>query len=144
VKFINEGDDATVRLINFFQHCLEAFLKLAAKLGPRDESREVERDDLLALETVGNVTSDNALCEALDDSGFADARFANENGVVLGSAREHLGNATDLGVPPDNGVEFAGLGNRGEVHSVLFQSGFLLVLRGRGALHVSHGFLLFT
>ncbi|CAB4588469.1 unannotated protein [freshwater metagenome] len=86
VKFIYEGDDATVRLINFFQHCLEAFLKLAAILGSRDECREVERDDFLALEAVGDIAGDNALGEALDDGGLSNARFTNENGVVLCSA----------------------------------------------------------
>ena len=144
VEFVDEGDDATVGFVDFLENGLESFFEFASEFRPGDERRKVERNDLFALQAVGNITGDDALREALDDGSFTDARFTNQNGVVLGSAREHLGNAADLGVPPDNGVEFAGLRNRGEVHSVLFECGFLLVLRGRGALHVSHGFLLNT
>ena len=71
---------------NFLQHGLQAFLELAAVLGSRDERAHVERDDLLVLETLRDVLPDDALREALDNSGLADAWFADENGIVLRAA----------------------------------------------------------
>src|SRR5438034_7906723 len=39
---------------------------------------DVEGDELLALEPLGDVARDDALRESLDDGGLADARLADE------------------------------------------------------------------
>ena len=46
--------------------------------------------------------------------GLADARLADQDGVVLGAPRERLDDATDHAVAPDDGVELAvgGLGRQ--------------------------------
>jgi hypothetical protein len=46
---------------------------------------EVERDEPLVLQALGHVAVDDALGEALDDGGLADARLADEHRVVLGA-----------------------------------------------------------
>ena len=42
VQFIDERDDLSVGGVNLREHSLEAFFKLTAKLGPRDEGANVE------------------------------------------------------------------------------------------------------
>ena len=53
---------------------LQAILELAAVLGAGDQRAEVERQDPLVLEPLGHVAGGDALRDALDDGGLADAR----------------------------------------------------------------------
>ena len=108
-------------------------------LAPGDERAEVERDDALVLEALGHVAAHDALGEALDDGGLADARLADEHRVVLGPAAEHLDDAADLLVAPDDRVELAGAGVGGQVAAVLLERlvGGLRVGRG-DALAAAH------
>ena len=59
--------------------------------------------------------------EALGDRGLADARFADQHGVVLGTAREDLHDALDLRLAADHGVELAAARGGGEVHAELVE-----------------------
>ena len=93
--------------LDFFEDGLEALFEFAAELGAGDERAHVERDDALVLEALGDVAADDALGQALDDGGLADAGLADQDGVVLGAAREDLDDAADLLVAADDGVELA-------------------------------------
>src|SRR5690625_2640316 len=84
--------------------------------------RSVQGDQLLAAQGVGDVPFDDATCQPLDDGGLADARLADQHGVVLGAAREHLDHAADLGVAPDHRVQAALAGQLGEVDAVLLEA----------------------
>jgi hypothetical protein len=74
---------------------------------PATIDAQVERDDALVLEALGDVAGDDALGEALDDGGLADAGLADEHRVVLGAARKHLDHPADLGVAADDRVQLA-------------------------------------
>ena len=128
VQLVDERDDAAVGLGDLLEHALQPLLELAAVHRAGDERRDVEGDQLLVLEALGHVARDDALGEPLDDGGLADAGLADQHGVVLGAAREHLADAADLAVAPDHRVELALLGALGEVDPVLLE-GALLVLR---------------
>ena len=65
---------------------LQPLLELAAVLRAGDQRADVERDDALVLQTLGHVAAHDALGEALDDRGLADARLADQDRVVLGAA----------------------------------------------------------
>ena len=56
--------------------------------------------------------------EALDDRGLADAGLADQHGVVLRTAAEHLHGAADLLVAADDGVELALAGEFDQVAAV--------------------------
>ena len=73
VELVDEQDDVAA-LGDLLHDLLEALLELAAVLRARDERREVERVDLLALEELGHLVAGDARGEALDDGGLADAR----------------------------------------------------------------------
>jgi len=110
-----------LRLCDLLQNGLESLFELSAVLGTGNEGAEVETDEALVLQRLGHVASDNALGEALDDRGLADTGLADEHGVILGAAAEHLDDATDLLVTTDHWIELAFAGELREVTAVLIE-----------------------
>ena len=141
VQLVDERDDPAVRLGDLLEHLLQALLELAAVHGARDERGDVERDELLILEGLGDVARDDALREAFDHRGLADAGLTDQHRVVLGAAGEHLADAPDLTVPSDDGVELALAGTVGQVDAELLEGGLLFLVRGSG-LRGGHALLL--
>jgi len=121
VKFVDEKEDAAVALLDLLEHGFEALFELAAVLGAGDERAHVEGEDGLVLQPLGYVAAQDALGQALDDGGLADARLADEHGVVFRFTRKDADGAADFLVAADHGVEFAlpRLGH--EVDAVLFE-----------------------
>ena len=109
------------RVLDLLEDGLEALLELAAELRAGDQRAEVERDDALVLEPLGHVAAHDALGEALDDRGLADAGLADQHRVVLRAPAEDLDDAADLVVAADDRVELARARLRGEVAAVLLE-----------------------
>ena len=86
---------------------LQPLLELAAVLRAGHHRAEVQRDHALVLQRLGHVAGHDALREALDDRGLADAGLADQDGVVLRAARQHLDRPADLLVAADHRVELA-------------------------------------
>jgi hypothetical protein len=129
VQLVDEEDDLALGVGDLLEHGLEAVLELAAVLGAGDHaprSREMTR----LFFRISGTSPDDALGEALDDGGLADAGLADEHRVVLGAPGEHLDDAADLLVAADDRVELALAGARGEVGAVLLER---LVLPPRGS-----------
>ena len=97
---------------DLLEHRLQPLLELAAVLGAGDERAHVEGDDPLVLQPLGHVAADDALGQALDDRGLADAGLADEHRVVLGAAGQHLDDPAHLLVAADHRIELAALGQR--------------------------------
>ncbi len=121
MQLVDEEDDLAVRLFDLLQDRLEAVFKLAAILGAGEHRSQIERDDALVAQNLGHVAGDDAAREAFDDGGFAHAGLADEHGVVLGAAAEHLDDAANLFVAADDRVELAAAGEFGQVLGVFFQ-----------------------
>ena len=140
VHLVNEEEDLAFGVADFVENGLEPLLELAAVLGPGHQRAQVERDQTLVFQDCGHVAVDDALGQALGDSGLADAGFADEDGVVLGAAAEDLHDAADFLIAADDGIEvtFAGFG--GQVATVFCQ-GFILGFGGLAgdALAAAHG-----
>ena len=98
---------------------LEALLELAAVLGAGDERADVERQDALVEQDVGDVAGDDPVGEALGDGGLADARLADERRVVLRLATEDLDDPLDLLLAADDRIELARARGLGEVDAEL-------------------------
>lgn len=128
MQLVDEGDDLPVALLDLGEDGLQPLLELAAVLGARDHRTEVERDEPLVLQGLGDVALDDALGEALDDGRLADAGLTDEHGVVLGAAGEHLDDPADLLVTADDRVELALACGGGEVRTELLQR-LVLALR---------------
>ena len=120
VDLVDEHEDVAAAL-DLLQHLLEALLEIASVAAARHQRPEVEGVELLALEGLGDITCHDALGEALDDGGLADAGFADEDRVVLGAAAQHLHDPLDLLGPADDRVELAVTGHLGEVATELVE-----------------------
>jgi Protein of unknown function (DUF3170). len=108
-------------LADLLEHRFEAILELAPVLGPGDQRADVERDHAPVAQRLGHVAGDDPLRESFRDGGLAGAGLADQDGVVLGAAREHLDDAADLVVAPDDRVELALLGGLGQVAAELLE-----------------------
>jgi len=80
-----------------------------------------ERHDALVEQHARYVALHDAQGEAFDNGRFADARLADEHGVVLLASAENLGHALDFGFTPDDGVEASFGGSAGHVVAELVE-----------------------
>ena len=120
VELVDEEDDVAAGA-DLLQDLLQPLLEVAAVAGPGDQGAEVEGVELLAPEGLGHVAGDDHLGQSLDDGGLADAGFADEDGVVLVAAGQHLHDPLDLLVPADDRVELLLPGQLGQVAAELVQ-----------------------
>ena len=81
----------------------------------------------LLAQALGHFAVDDALRQALDDRGLADAGLADQHRIVLGAPLQHLDRAADLLVAADHRVELALLGALGQVDGVLLERLALLL-----------------
>ena len=116
-----------LRVGDLLEHALQPFLELAPVGGAGDQRAHVQRDHAPVAQRLGHVVRDDPLGQALDDRGLADARLADQHGVVLRAPREHLDHAADLLVAPDHRVESALLGHLGQVAPEALQRALLLL-----------------
>jgi len=121
MELVDEEDDLAACRAYLIEHSLEALLEFAPELAAGDERGHVERDHALAPDGTGNVFGDNALRQPFRNRGLADARVADEHGVVLGSPAQYLDGAPYLVVATDDRIQLALAGHLGEVVSVLLQ-----------------------
>ncbi len=131
MQLVNEQDDAATLGLHLRQHRFQPLLELAAVFGSGDERAHVKRQELLVAEAVGHVALDDAQGQAFRNRGLADARLADQHGVVLGAPRQHLDGAADLLVAADNGIELALCRGLGEVARIALQR-IVALLGGRG------------
>ena len=121
VHLVDEQDDLARGLLHVVEHALQALLELAAIFRAGDHCAEVERQQALVLDAVGHVAVGDAQGEALGDGGLADARLADQYGIVLGPACEDLNRAADFLVAADDGIELALACSLGEVAGIFLQ-----------------------
>ena len=121
VQLVDEEDDLAARRGDLRQDRLQPLLELAAIFRAGDERAHVERHQLLVLQALRHVAVDDAERQALGDGGLADAGLADQHGVVLGAAGEHLDRAADLLVAADDRIELAFARRLGQVAGVFLQ-----------------------
>src|SRR5262249_23136666 len=121
VQLVDEADDFAVRFLDLFQNGAQAVLKLAAEFGAGDHGAEIEGHEAFRFELVGDVARDDALGETFHDGGLPDTRFADEDGVVLGSPGKYLDDAADLLVAANHRIEFGRFGGLGEIAGVALE-----------------------
>ncbi len=121
VELVDEGDDAAVALGDLAKHGLEAILELAPVLRTGHHGPDVQRDDPLVLQRVRDVAGHDALGEPFHDRRLADARLADQHGIVLRPSGQHLDHPADLVVAADHRVELPAPGQLGQVATVPLQ-----------------------
>jgi hypothetical protein len=142
VQLVDEQDHV-LRPAHLGHHRLDALLELAAVLRAGDHHRQVEDHDALVVQHLGGLAVDDALGQALDDGGLADAGLAEQHRVVLGAARQDLDDALDLVGAADHRVELAVARAFGQVAAEGVEGGRLrLAGLRRGASRLGGGVVL--
>ena len=125
MRLVDEQDDRLHRGLHFVNDRTESLFELALHAGPGLQQAHVERAEFDIPEAGGNITASDALGEAFDNGGFADAGFTNENRIVLAAAHEDIDHLTDFVIATDDGIHLATAGLFGEIDREFFE-GFLL------------------
>src|SRR5271166_4519603 len=125
ILFIDEENDLAGGIFDFSQDGLQAVFEFSAIFCAGQHGAEIECDYALVLEDFRNVTRNDALGEAFDDGGLADAGFADEHGIIFRAAGENLDHAADFFVAADDGIEFPAAGLLGKIASVSLEGQIL-------------------
>ena len=134
MQLVDEQDDAAVGGDDLGERGLQPLLELAAVLGAGEHAGEVERHDAGVAQRLGHVAVGDPQREALGDRGLADARLADQHGVVLAPAGEDLDGLLDLVGAPDHGVDAAVRRVGGQVAAELVERGGRGLRLGRGGV----------
>jgi hypothetical protein len=133
VQFVDEEDDVAFVFDDLVDHFLEPLFELAAILRAGDHAGEVELDDAAIGERLWDLVVDDALGDALDDRGLADAGIADQSRIVLRPPRQDLDRLLDLVGTPDHRVELSLAGHLSQVAAVLVKRRRLAGLAGAAA-----------
>ncbi len=118
-----DKENRVLALLDLVNCRLDSLLKVAAVFCARDHACEIEGDDALVAENFRDIARGNLESKPLGYGGFADARLADEDGVVLCAAREDLDHALDFLLSADDGVDFAVLRSLCQIPAELIESG---------------------
>ncbi len=121
VQLIDEQNDLTIALLYFLENRFQTFLEFAAVLCTRDQRTHVQRENLLVLQVVRNIALINSLRKSLDNSGFADTGFTDEDRVILRLARENTDNVADFIITADDRVKLVVMCLGDELLAVLLE-----------------------
>ena len=113
--YLVDEEDDVARVDSLVDARLDALLEVSSVLRPREERGEVEREDVLVFECVGDEVAHEQLRNSLDDRSLADSRLADQAGIVLVAPREHLQYTLNLSDAPDERIVLLDEGDVGEV-----------------------------
>ena len=136
VELVDEQDDV-VRGLDLGNDLLHALLELATILRASNERRDIERPNLLSAQHVGHLARGDELREALDDGRLANTGVAQNERIVLLTARENLHDSLDLTVAPNHGIKLAIDGEARQVAAILLKHR-AVICRGLRASHTAH------
>jgi len=128
VYLVNKENHIAVTL-QLGHDSLDTLLKLTAILGARNQGSEIEHHKALVEQRAADFLLLDTQCKTFHDGRFTHAGLANQDRVVLLPATEDLADALDFALAADNRVEFALLGQLGDVATeVVEYRRFALVL----------------
>ena len=84
MQLVYEKNDLAVAALHILQHRLQPLLELAPVLCPGHQCPHVQGENLLVLQPLGHVPSDDTLGQALHYCSLAHAGLADQHRVVLG------------------------------------------------------------
>ena len=139
MQLVDKQDDAALGLLDLGQHGLQTLFKFTAVLRACNQCAHIEREDRFVLQRLGHLVRDDPLRKALDDGRLADARFADENGVVLRLAGQDADDIPDLVVAANDRVHLLLPCTLDQIRAV-FGKRLIRILRrvGRHALAAAH------
>src|SRR5580693_3518042 len=121
MQLVDEQDDLPRGIFNFFQHGLQAILKLAAVFCARQHGAQIQSHYTLVLQPFGYVAGNDALCQTFHNGGLAHAGLSDQHRIVLGTPGEDLNHAADLFVAADYGIQLAATSLLGQVTGIALE-----------------------
>ena len=122
VQFVDEQDDLAAGCLDFVQHGLEPFFKLATKARARHHAAQVQFDQAPVHQVFRHVAVDDALRQSFDDGRLAHTGIADQHRVVLRAACQHTHDTHDLVVASDHRVELGIARERCQIAPELVQA----------------------
>ena len=141
VNLVDEQDRAR-KLLQLLDDLLQPLLEIAAITGSGQQRAHVERKDGRFGQDAGHVAFDDALGQAFGDRGFAHARIADIERIVLRAPAQHLDRAVDLAFAADQRIDLAGLRLVVEIDAIGGQCILLLLLLLAALLGLAAGMAL--
>ncbi len=108
---------------NLFDNLFQALFEFTAILGSCYKRTDIQRQQTFACQSLGNLAGNETLCQAFDDSSFANTRFTDESGVVLIAPRKYLNDSLDLLMPANYRIKRSCAGRGGEIDAHLVNRG---------------------
>ena len=106
MHFVNEQDDVAVTA-DFLNNALDSLLEFTAVLGARDHAGYVQCQKALIPDGKRHTAADDFLRKPFDDRRLADARLADQAGIVLVASRQDLDHTLHFLLTADHRVEFS-------------------------------------
>ena len=104
MDLVDEEDGVRV-VLKPFEHRFKTLLEVTAVLGSGQQGPHVERIDVGLGQDLGHVALDHLACQTLGDRRLADARFSNQQRVVLAAAAKGLDDPFELLVAADQRID---------------------------------------
>ena len=117
VDLVDDKDDIA-ELFDLLDEALHAAFKLAPELGPGHQGRQVQQEHFLIPEFEGHVPGGNTLGQSFGDGGLANARLADQAGVIFLAPVQNLNDPLGLHIPADDLIQLPASGPAGQVHAV--------------------------
>ena len=121
VQLVDEENDVPFVLDDLVDHLLQPLFELPAVLRPGDHAGEVELNDASVGQRLRNLVVDDALSNALDNRGLADAGIPDQRGIVLRPPRQDLDRLLDLVGASDDRIKLAFARHLRQVTAVLVE-----------------------
>ena len=132
IVYLVDHKDDVAELFDLLDEALHAAFKLTAELRARDQRRQIHQIDLFVQQLIRNIAAHDLLREALGNGRLADARLADQTGIVFLTAVEDLHDALRLDLAADDAVKLAVARLAGQILAVGIEELVpLLALTGR-------------
>src|SRR5882724_937106 len=118
MQLVDEKYDLALRVLDLFQNGLESIFKLTSIFRAGQHRSEIETDQPLIPERLRNVARNDPLRQSLDNRGFANAGFTNQDRIIFGATREDLDGSANLIVTADYWIQFTLAGKLRQVASI--------------------------
>ena len=107
VDLVDEENDASLGFRHLVDDALQTLLELTLVLGTGYQRTHIERVDLLVLQVLGDVATDDTSGQSFNDGRLTGTGLTNQNGVVLRTTRQDLQQSANLVVTANDWVELA-------------------------------------
>ena len=121
MELIDEQNDPAIAVLHFLQDRFQTFLELAPVLRAGHQRAHIKGEDSLLFQALRHIAADDPLRQSFHHCGLADARFADEDRVVLRLTGKDADHIADLLIAADDRIELLIPGALHQILSVFIQ-----------------------